>query len=67
MQARPDLLLIIAANDRNLADVRSEINDIQGLVIREYLPPSGLVLQGTETALDKAASLDSVARHTAFQ
>ena len=60
MQARPDLLLIIAANDRNLADVRSEINDIQGLVIREYLPPSGLVLQGTETALDKAASLDSV-------
>ena len=61
LQARPDLLLVIAANDRNLGDVRAELNDIQGLVIREYLPPSGLVLQGTESALLKAASLTSVA------
>ena len=61
LQPREDLVLILASNEVNLAEVRTEINEIPGLVIREYLPPSGLVLQGTELALATAASLDTVA------
>ncbi len=60
LQPREDLVLVLATNEVNLADVRKQINDIPGLVIREYLPPSGLVLQGTELALTTAASLETV-------
>ena len=61
LQPRADLLLVLVSNDVHIKDAREQINKISGLVIREYLPPSGLVLQGTESALAKAASLDSVA------
>ena len=60
LQPREDLVLILVSNEVNLADVRTQINEIPGLVIREYLPPSGLVLQGTELALATAASLETV-------
>ena len=36
------------------------VNEIPELVIREYLPPSGFVLQGTQSALHQAANLASV-------
>ncbi|HII49911.1 MAG TPA: hypothetical protein HA322_01105, partial [Candidatus Poseidoniaceae archaeon] len=60
LQPRDDLMLVLASNDVNLKDVRMEINALEGLVIREYLPPSGLVLQGTQSALNKAANLESI-------
>ena len=61
LQPRADLLLVLVSDDVHIKHAREQINEISGLVIREYLPPSGLVLQGTESALAKAASLDSVA------
>ena len=60
LQPRDDLMLVLASNDVNLKDVRMQINELEGLVIREYLPPSGLVLQGTQSALNEAANLDSI-------
>tara|TARA_Y100001980_G_C14556130_1_gene346547 strand:- start:4539 stop:9119 length:4581 start_codon:yes stop_codon:yes gene_type:complete len=61
LQPRSDLLLLLVDNEINILEARGAINEIPGLVIREYLPPSGLVIQGTPSALSAAASLDSVA------
>ncbi len=60
LQPRDDLLLILASTESNLKDIRMMINEIPELVIREYLPPSGFVLQGTQSALHQAANLASV-------
>ena len=60
LQPRDDLLLILASTQSNLKEVRMAVNEIPELVIREYLPPSGFVLQGTQSALHQAANLASV-------
>ena len=60
LQPRDDLILVLASTEVTLKEVRTAINDIPELVIREYLPPSGFVLQGTQSALIEAASLPSV-------
>ena len=60
LQPRDDLLLILASTQSNLKEVRMAVNEIPELVIREYLPPSGFVLQGTQSALNQAANLASV-------
>lgn len=60
LQPRDDLLMVLATNETNMLEVRDAVNEIPGLAIREYLPPSGLVLQGTESALSRAASLSSI-------
>ena len=60
LQPRDDLILVLASTQTNLKDVRMAIGEIPELVIREYLPPSGFVLQGTKSALERAASLPSI-------
>ena len=60
LQPRDDLVLVLASTEVTLKEVRTAINDIPELVIREYLPPSGFVLQGTQSALIEAANLPSV-------
>ncbi len=60
LQPRDDLMLVLASTEVSLKEVRTSINDIPELVIREYLPPSGFVLQGTKSALNEAAKLQSV-------
>ena len=58
LQPREDLRAVLIDSDINLKDARARINDIDGLVIREYLPPSGLVVQGTQTALEQLSMLE---------
>jgi len=60
MQARSDLMLLLVSNQINLLDARQMINEIEGLSIREYIYPSGLIIQGTPNALDEAQTLDIV-------
>ena len=60
LQPRSDLLLILTSEQSNLKEVRVAINEIPEVVIREYLPPSGFVLQGTQSGLRQAANLSSV-------
>ena len=43
-----------------MLDARQQINEIQGLEIREFIYPSGLIIQGTPSALLEAEGLDSV-------
>ena len=60
MQARHDLSLLLISDQINMLDARQQINEIQGLEIREFIYPSGLIIQGTASALIQAESLDSV-------
>ena len=60
LQPRDDLILVLASTQTNLKEVRMAIGEIPELVIREYLPPSGFVLQGTKSALEQAANLPSI-------
>ena len=61
LQPRDDLLLALIDSEINLLDARSRINDLEGLVIREYISPSGLVVQGTPTALEQLSLLENIA------
>ena len=60
MQARHDLSLVLISNQINMLDARLELGEIQGLEIREFIYPSGLIIQGTESALIQAHSLESI-------
>ena len=54
LQPRLDLLLLIASNDMRLQDLRGELDDVSGLAVREFIAPSGLLVQGTPAALQQA-------------
>ena len=54
MEPRFDLLMLIASNEMRLQELRLELNNIQGLAVREYVAPSGLIVQGTPLALQQA-------------
>ena len=60
LQHRPDLNLLLISNDINLLDAREKINEIQGLAIRDFIYPSGLIVQGTPIALTQAQNLDVI-------
>ena len=49
-----------SSNDINLLDAREKINEIQGLAIRDFIYPSGLIVQGTPVALTQAQNLDVI-------
>jgi hypothetical protein len=42
MQARPDLSLLIVDDSIRMEQARQQLNQIQGLIIREFIAPSGL-------------------------
>ena len=43
-----------------MADVRNDISEIPGLKVREFISPSGLMVQGTSSAMVAAQSVQSV-------
>ncbi len=61
LQPRPDLQLALISNELNLLDARAQIDEITGLEIREFIAPSGFVVQGTEHSFNALANLNSVA------
>jgi len=54
MEPRFDLLLLILSNDVRMTEAREALSLIPGLEVREYIAPSGLMLQGTPNALQQA-------------
>ena len=54
LEPRFDLLLLILSNDVRMTEAREALSLIPGLEVREYIAPSGLLLQGTPSALDQA-------------
>ena len=55
-----DVQLLLVDNDRHMADVRNDLSEIPGLKVREFISPSGLMVQGTSSAMVAAQSVQSV-------
>ncbi|MDP6234497.1 MAG: S8 family serine peptidase, partial [Candidatus Poseidoniaceae archaeon] len=60
MTPRLDLGLVIVSNEVLMLDVRQKIGDHSGLVIREFIAPSGLLIQGTPRAISSVQSIDGI-------
>ena len=54
LEPRFDVLLLIVSNELRLQDVRGGLGQVPGLAVREYIAPSGLLVQGTPAALVEA-------------
>lgn len=65
LEPRLDALVLLIDNDVRLAEARSALGDLQGLAIREFIAPSGLLVQGTPIALQEAAHHPYVTVHHA--
>jgi uncharacterized membrane protein len=53
---RSDLSLLLISDQVHMATARTALSEVQGLVVREYISPSGLLVQGTNNALKQAKS-----------
>ena len=60
LEPRLDVQLLLVDNDRHMADVRNDLSEIPGLKVREFISPSGLMVQGTSSAMVTAQSVQSV-------
>ncbi len=61
---RLDLSLVLISNEVLMMDVRTALDDLPGLAVREFISPSGLLVQGTPFALTSLSSIDGiVAQH----
>ena len=64
LSPRLDLSLLIVSNEKLLLDVRKDISSVPGLTIREFIAPSGLLVQGTPYALAHLNGIEGiVAQH----
>ncbi|MEC8874751.1 MAG: hypothetical protein VX502_05105, partial [Candidatus Thermoplasmatota archaeon] len=57
---RPDLMIVLIDSEVGLWDARNEISDAAGVAIRSTIPPSGFLVQGTETELGVVSGLPIV-------
>ena len=60
LEPRMDVQLLLIDNDRHMLEVRNELSEIPGLEVREFISPSGLMIQGTSSAFVAAQSVPSV-------
>ena len=59
-EIRPDIKLIIVDGNVALTDARNNLNEIEGLVIREYIWPSGFIVQGPISTLEEINNIEEV-------
>ena len=59
--SRPDLSLILVSTDFRFSEVRQSISDHPGVEVREFISPSGLLVQGTQNGLDTMTEIDGIA------
>jgi len=60
LEPRMDVQLLLIDNDRHMLEVRNDLSEISGLEVREFIGPSGLMVQGTSSALAHAQFIPSV-------
>lgn len=58
---RPDLRLVLVSTEFRFAEIRSDISEQNGVEVREYIAPSGLLVQGTQAGLARLAQVTGVA------
>ena len=61
MEPRFDILMLIVSDEVRLNEVRTELSAINGLAVREFVSPSGLMVQGTPMALRTAEHVQGIA------
>ncbi len=59
--SRPDLSLVLVSTDYRISEVRAAISDHPGVTVREFISPSGLLIQGTQNGLSSVISIEGVA------
>ena len=59
--SRSDLSLVLVSTDHRLSEVRDSISDHPGVEVREFIAPSGLMVQGTQAGLANLIDIDGVA------
>ncbi len=60
IEPRSDVMMAVINSDFTLEDSRASLVEIQGLVVREYISPSGFIVQGPSKALSQVAESPSV-------
>ncbi len=58
---RPDLSLVLVSTEHRFSEVRALISDQSGVEVREFISPSGLLIQGTQSGLAMVKHIDGVA------
>jgi subtilisin family serine protease/uncharacterized membrane protein len=58
---RPDLALILISTEYRFSEVRTTISDHLGVEVREFIAPSGLLVQGTQNGLATLKDIDGIA------
>ncbi len=61
LTSRPDLSLVLVSTEYRISDVRNAISDYPGIEVREFIAPSGLLVQGTQNGLNSMKSFEGVA------
>ena len=61
LEPRFDVLMLIVSNEMHLQQVRNELDRQPGLAVREFVSPSGLMVQGTPHALQQAEQHPGIA------
>ncbi|MAT48325.1 MAG: hypothetical protein CMA27_00665 [Euryarchaeota archaeon] len=57
---RSDLKLVIVDGKVPLNDARNNLNEIEGITIREYIWPSGYIVQGPSSSLDEIKKIEEI-------
>ena len=58
---RPDLALVLVSTEHRFSEVRASISDQNGVEVREFISPSGLLVQGTQAGLGRLSDVQGVA------
>ena len=61
LTSRPDLRLVLVSTDFRFAEVRADVSEQNGVEVREYIAPSGLLVQGTQAGLARLTHVTGVA------
>ena len=58
---RPDLALVLVSTEYRFSEVRDSISDQNGVEVREFIAPSGLLVQGTQNGLNLMKEIEGIA------
>ncbi len=61
LSPRPDLKLVLVSTEFRFAEIRVELSKQNGIEIREFIAPSGLLVQGTQAGLSRLIDVKGVA------
>lgn len=59
--SRPDIRLVLVSTEYRFSEIRNLISDHRGVEVREFISPSGLMVQGTQSGLAGLSEIDGVA------